>query len=192
MLIPEIERSIVEFFVGLPGGFRVGLTLFSLLMEYGAVIWFYLLFLALAGFRDWRNRGRMGGLRALSSNVYIEAVLASIVGLALQGFLNNIALHTLWNRPRPADVMQIETIGSLWTAGAFVSGHTLAASVVATILSHYLPDWASEYGIFAFLIGLSRLATGMHWPSDIVAAWFLGIAIGFLVLYWKKWILVGG
>ena len=192
MLIPEVERSIIGFFVGLPRGFRVGLTLFSLLMEYGAVIWLYLLYLALVGFTDWRNRGRMGGLRALSSNVYIEAVLASIVGLALQGFLNNIALPGLWIRPRAADVMQIEVIGSTVSVSSFVSGHTLAATVVATILSHYLPDWASEYGIFAFLVGISRLATGLYWPSDIVVAWFLGISLGFVVLYWKKWMLRRG
>lgn len=189
MIFPDYERIIVEFFVGLPRSFRVGLTLFSLLMEYGVVIWLYLLYLALVGFKEWRNRGRVGGLRALSSNVYIEAVLASIVGLALQGFLNNIALQSLWVRPRPADVMQIEVIGSTVAIGAFVSGHTLAATVVAAILSHYLPDWASEYGIFAFLVGISRLATGLHWPSDIVAAWFLGISLGFVVLYWKKWMM---
>lgn len=192
MIFPDYERIIVEFFVGLPRGFRVGLTLFSLLMEYGAVLWFYLLYLALVGFKEWRNRGRVGGLRALSSNVYIGAVLASIVGLALSGFLNNIALQSLWVRPRPADVMQIEVIGSTVAIGSFVSGHTLAATVVAAILSHYLPDWASEYGIFAFLVGISRLATGLHWPSDIVAAWFLGISLGFVVLYWKKWMMRSG
>ncbi len=192
MLIPDIERSIVEFFVGLPRGLRGGLMLFSLVMEYGAIIWFYLILLAIAGFRDWRRRGSTGGLRALSSNVYVEAVLASIIGLALQGFLNNVVLHTVWNRPRPFQVMQIETIGSIWTTSAFVSGHTMAASVVATILSSYLPDWASEYGIFAFLVGLSRLATGMHWPSDVLAAWFLGIGLGFVVLFWKKWMLRRG
>ncbi len=192
MLIPEIERSIVEFFVELPRGLRVGLTMISLLMEYGAIIWFYLLYLALVGFKDWRNRGRLGGLRALSSNVYIEAVLASIISLALAGFLNNIALPGLWVRSRPAEVMQIEVIGSTVAVSSFVSGHTLAATVVATILSHYLPDWASEYGIFAFLVGISRMATGMHWPADIVAAWFLGISLGFVVLYWKKWMMRRG
>lgn len=179
----------MEFIVGLPRNARVGLTAFSLLMEYGAIVWLYLLILTVAGFRDWRVRAPAGGLRTLSGNVYVEAVLASIVGLALQGFLNNIVLHTLWDRPRPFAVMQIEAIGALWDTSSFVSSHTLAASVVATILSHYLPDWASEFGIFAFLVGISRLASGMHWPSDIVAAWFLGIGLGFLVLYWKKWIL---
>ncbi|MGH2373880.1 MAG: phosphatase PAP2 family protein [bacterium] len=192
MPFPEIERAIVEFFVDLPRIVRVGLALFSLLMEYGAIVWFYLFLLAIAGFREWRRRGRAGGLRALSSNVYVEAVLMTIVGLALQGFLNNIVLHTLWNRPRPFQVMQIETLGSIWTTSAFVSGHTLAASVAATILSHYLPDWASEYGIFAFLVGISRLATGMHWPSDVLVAWFLGIGLGFVVLYWKKWMMRRG
>lgn len=192
MLIPEIERSIVEFFVDLPRGLRVGLTMISLLMEYGAIIWVYLLYLIFLGFKDWRNRGRLGGLRAFSSNVYIEAVLASIISLALAGFLNNVALPGLWVRSRPAEVMQIEVIGSTVAVSSFVSGHTLAATVVATVLSHYLPDWASEYGIFAFLVGISRMATGMHWPADIVAAWFLGISLGFVVLYWKKWMMRRG
>jgi membrane-associated phospholipid phosphatase len=192
MLIPEVERSIVEFFVGLPRGLRVGLTMISLLMEYGAIIWIYLLYLTLVGFKEWRNRGRLGGLRALSSNVHIEAVLASIISLALAGFLNNIALPGLWVRSRPAEVMQIEVIGSTVPISSFVSGHTLAATVVATVLSHYLPDWASEYGIFAFLVGISRMATGMHWPADIVAAWFLGISLGFVVLYWQKWMMRRG
>lgn len=88
-------------------------------------------------------------------------------------------------RPRP-----FESLGAV-AAGArpldtfsFPSGHTLHAvgfSIVA--LGHY-PDLAVLLVPFVLLTAASRVALGLHYPSDVLA----GAAIGALIAFASLWI----
>jgi len=168
-----MERTILEFFLSLPYPVRLLLNVFSLLVEYGAIVWLYLLIL---------------GALSVRKREYLEVVLVALAGLALQAVLNELILHRIWNRPRPFDLMQVETIGLVWHSSSFVSGHTLTAAVMATIFSSYFPRWTPVFGSFAILTGISRLSSGMHWPSDVVGAWVFGFFAGVLVLKIGEWI----
>ncbi|BCT74835.1 hypothetical protein SCMU_06770 [Sinomonas cyclohexanicum] len=69
---------------------------------------------------------------------------------------------------------------------SFPSGHTLNATVLAGIIAYLVclkvrHTWARVATItvaaaYAFAIGLSRVFLGHHWLTDVVAAWFLGLA----------------
>jgi undecaprenyl-diphosphatase len=64
---------------------------------------------------------------------------------------------------------------------SFPSGHMTNNTVIALCLTlFYRRGWL--YWIIAALIGYSRVYLGAHWPSDIVATFFLAVGETLLVL----------
>lgn len=74
---------------------------------------------------------------------------------------------------------------------SFPSGHTLASATFASALALCLkgvePQQKIAVGvaamIFAGLVGLSRLVLGVHWPTDVVTAYCIGMTLPHLVEY---------
>lgn len=93
------------------------------------------------------------------------------------------ALKTLIGRARPA------LWATEWYSGSsFPSGHTLStaafSTAVALCLARLWPRCANVAMALALLwtglVALSRLALGVHWPSDVLAAFCLGAFIPLL------------
>ncbi|OGZ44768.1 MAG: hypothetical protein A3E08_01285 [Candidatus Wildermuthbacteria bacterium RIFCSPHIGHO2_12_FULL_49_13] len=66
---------------------------------------------------------------------------------------------------------------------SFPSGHATFFSALATALYFYHKRLGLLYALGALLIGLARVVAGIHWPIDILAGYFLGGIIGFVVYY---------
>ena len=57
---------------------------------------------------------------------------------------------------------------------SFPSGHTLHAVSYAILLSSYYPRFSPVLAVFAMLVAASRVALGLHYPSDVLAGAVLG------------------
>lgn len=104
-------------------------------------------------------------------------LVASLVG----GAVLSSGLKELFSRPRPdlVDHLDRTFTNSFPSAHAMVS--MLALLTLAAVASRFVPRRAfSIYAVGAavlisILIGASRVYLGVHWPSDVVAGWALGV-----------------
>ena len=60
---------------------------------------------------------------------------------------------------------------------SFPSGHVLHASTFAVVAIAYYPALALALLPYLMLIGVSRIALGLHYPSDVAAGAVIGAAI---------------
>ena len=108
----------------------------------------------------------------------------------------NLVLKNAVARPRPYEIPGWEhllrgLIKTPWDY-SFPSGHALASfEVGASIFSRHRKVGIAAV-VFALLISFSRLYLCVHYPSDVLAGIFLGIAFAalgaFLIgLVYKKW-----
>lgn len=111
----------------------------------------------------------------------VGAVAAT--ALIISFVINNLMLKNLVGRIRPyemfAGVQRLVGKPSDWS---FPSGHSAASFVTATVMFRELPR---KYGVpaltLAFLIALSRLYVGVHYPLDVLCGALSGTIIALLV-----------
>lgn len=102
--------------------------------------------------------------------------------LAAQGI--TFWLKGMVGRTRPFEIFQ--TINTLPSelGHSFPSGHATGAFAVARALSFRWPKGQVVWLSLAILVALSRVALGIHWPSDVV----VGAGIGWSVVLGFGWI----
>ena len=96
------------------------------------------------------------------------------------GVLGVLAKYAV-GRERPENGGHAATFAPFSTRdqyNSFPSGHTLVAFSAATVWAHDKPR--EKYVAFglASAVGLSRVALGAHWPTDVLAGALLGITQG--------------
>lgn len=169
MNLPRIDEKIFSFLYGLANQNQL-LDWFSIFL---ADYLFYILILTFLWVvlkkRDWRQRFYLGALTIISI-------------LLARGIITPI-IRYFYDRPRPFIADNIEPLINHITTNSFPSGHL--AIFIPIVLTLFLINrrLGFLFLIGAILIGAGRVATGIHWPSDILGGAFVG-ALGFLTAYY--------
>jgi undecaprenyl-diphosphatase len=145
-----------------------------------------------------RDMTALGGIAVLSlmttaAAVYLlllrkwHAMLLMVMAV-VSGVLVSTVLKSSFDRPRPE-------WGSALTAtftSSFPSGHSMLSAVVYLVLGSMLARMESRRALkiyfmvvavlLTFLVGLSRIYLGAHYPTDVLAGWTAGLA--WALLWW--------
>lgn len=107
-------------------------------------------------------------------------IAALIVGATIGGSLIVSALKGWLERPRPELVDHLVSATSM----SFPSGHAANSAIVyltiAVLFMRFEPRLSSRLFVLGAAIsivtaiGISRVALGVHWPSDVLAGWLFG------------------
>ncbi|MGE3074528.1 MAG: phosphatase PAP2 family protein [Dehalococcoidia bacterium] len=116
------------------------------------------------------------GLRDLKRNpargmaIAIFAAGAGVAAFALLWMAGHVVLET---RPfvHDADTVQLLKHGA---DNSFPSDHATLAGLVAVVAALAWPRHAPWLLGVGFLVGLSRVIAGVHYPGDVLSGWLIG------------------
>ncbi len=114
----------------------------------------------------------------------------AFAGAVLARFVFTEIIRFFYDRPRPFDApaealakagVKIVQLIPHAGGGSFPSGHAAFFFALATGVFFYRKWWGVLFYAAALLISFSRVAAGLHWPSDILAGAVIGILSAWLV-----------
>jgi len=118
-----------------------------------------------------------------------RAIFVFALGIAsISGSILIRLLKVAFNEPRPAALMHenLHIIGEALGHYSMPSGHSMTIAIVFGLLLSLSQKLSTSATLVRFPIiglvigvGLARIASGAHWPADVLVGIGLGILIGF-------------
>ncbi|MBO4406954.1 MAG: phosphatase PAP2 family protein [Clostridia bacterium] len=168
----------------------VGAAIASFLSTFGEEI----ISVSVLGFLYWgldKKFGRYVGLNMLLGIVWNPMI--KNVFLRRRPYFDNANIACLKPVDSKADIYDIARQGY-----SFPSGHSTNSTTLFGSLARYRKSkWLTVLAfVIPFLCGVSRFILGVHYPTDVLAGWALGVVVIFLVPFLQekirnRWIFYG-
>ena len=142
-----------------------------------------------------RKRGSVGGDEATASltkdsKKYWPIIAQAILAAVLARFGITELIRFFWERPRPFIENNVNLLLSHSATGSFPSGHAAFFFALSAVVYFYNKKTGFFFFLASFLISISRVFCGVHWPSDIIAGAAIGIFSGWIIrLFSQKFFL---
>lgn len=108
--------------------------------------------------------------------------LVFVLASTFSGLLVSLLLKQLFDRPRPELVPHLAHVYT----SSFPSGHAMLSATVfltlGALLGRFVQEWMLKAyflivaGTLTFLVGVSRVYMGVHYPTDVLGGWTAGLA----------------
>jgi undecaprenyl-diphosphatase len=117
-----------------------------------------------------------------------------VAGSVASGLLVSTLLKDAFQRPRPDLVPQVGYVST----PSFPSGHSMLSAVTYLTLGALLARsqvrrrhrafFLLSAAFLSFLVGVSRVYLGVHWPTDVLAGWTAGACWAILCWLAARWL----
>jgi undecaprenyl-diphosphatase len=112
-------------------------------------------------------------------------VLSLVLAVLLSDQTSSHVIKGCVERVRPCNAMDnVLTPAGKSDAFSFPSSHAANMGSSMFLLAMAFRPWRWLFVLIALLIGLSRIYLGLHYPSDVLGGYMLGVLIGFIV-WWS-------
>ena len=134
----------------------------------GSVVCIYLLYAGLLGWLAWNRDIRFWRVLFVTCAVFVSGT----------------GLRAVINRPRPYEALGFAPLFPKDTVGkSMPSRHSFSAAVIAAAAWAVWPPLGMAGAVFALLIALTRVLSGVHYPSDVLAGLTFGGLVGLAGMY---------
>lgn len=108
-------------------------------------------------------------------------IAKALVAAVFSRFIVAEIIRYFYDRPRPFEVLNLYGLMDHPAGGSFPSGHAAYGFAIAAMVYFHYPKTGAAFFLIAIAIGFSRVAAGIHWPSDILGGAIVGIFSAWLV-----------
>ena len=127
-------------------------------------------------------------LRPRLAGQFWQLVLAIFLTLGLV----DLVLKPTVGRSRPFDAIEeVRVVGARPPTRSFPSGHAASAFAGAFVTTMMVRRGRGVLWALAVLIASSRIYIGVHYPIDVIAGAFVGLAVAVLVTGGRAWYSLG-
>jgi undecaprenyl-diphosphatase len=109
--------------------------------------------------------------------VFLTATLSSFGAR----FIVAEAIRLLYKRPRPFVTHQLHPLVSQ-NQWSFPSGHAVFFFALAQAVYFFSPLWGVSFFALSVVVAISRVAAGVHYPSDVLAGALTGVLVAHAIL----------
>ena len=115
------------------------------------------------------------------SKKYKPILVKSLLSAIFSRFIITEIIRFFWERPRPFVENIVNPLLKQSASPSFPSGHAAFFFGFSAMVYFYNKKTGILFLIASFLVSISRVYGGIHWPSDILAGALVGIISAYFI-----------